>query len=136
MPNPYTLLSQTITIATGPNITTPDVLDLAAQRGVLLVGNFTYGSGGTSVDAYIQTSTDGGNTWYDVACFQFTTASDLVAFNLSARTPVTSQATPASQSMTANTCADGLLGDRLRVVWSSVGTYSGGTTLQITAVAR
>jgi len=38
---------------------------------------FTYGSGGTTVDTFLQTSLDGGNTWADVIRWpQSTTASD------------------------------------------------------------
>jgi hypothetical protein len=133
----YTLLpTTTITGAVTNIVTTADVLDLAFQRGVLLNANFVYGSGGTTADAWVQTSADGGVTWYDVANFHFTTASAKKLCNLSARTAVTTLATPGDAALTANTSLDGLLGDRLRVKYTTVGTYAGGTTLQITAVAR
>ncbi len=133
----YTLLSTgPITTAVSTTTTAPDAFDLAAQRGVLLQANFTYGSGGTSADAYVQSSADGGATWFDLCNFHFTTSSAISEFNLRAETPVTTAATPTDGSLTANTCVDGLLGDRLRVKWSSVGTYSGGTNLTVAAIAR
>lgn len=93
---------------------------------------FTYGSGGTSVDAYLQTSVDGGATWFDIANFHFTTASAKALFNLSSQTPVTTQfTTPTDGSLTANTSKDGLVGPLFRVKLMSVGTYAGGTTLRI-----
>ena len=48
-----------------------------------LEAEFDYGTGGTSVDAYVQTSFDMGVSWIDVAEFHFTTASANAIFNLS-----------------------------------------------------
>jgi hypothetical protein len=131
----YTLLSTSIAAAQATTTTEPDVFDLASQRGIALQANFVYGSGGTSVDAWVQTTADGGATWYDVANFHFTTASSIMQANLQSETPVTTIYTPTDGSLSANTAVDGLLGDRVRVKWSSVGIYVG-TTLTITAVAR
>jgi hypothetical protein len=39
--------------------------------------SFVYGSGGISIDAYVQTSIDGGNAWIDVAQFHFLTTTEL-----------------------------------------------------------
>jgi len=97
---------------------------------------FTYGSGGTSADAYVQTSTDGGGTWNDVANFHFTTSSAQRWFNLSALTPVTSIATPTDGSLTANTSVDDLLGNLWRCKYSSVGTYAASTTLRVDMIVR
>ena len=130
-----TLLSVGITTAQTTTSTKADALDLPFHRSLLLQANFAYGSGGTSVDAYVQTSADGGVTWFDVAQFHFLTTSATKVYNLSNRTPVTSIATPTDGALASNTSVDGLLGDRLRVKWSSVGTYAA-TSLLITATAR
>jgi hypothetical protein len=92
---------------------------------------FTYGSGGTSVDAYLQTSYDDGATWVDIANFHFTTSSGTKIINLSGNTAVTSAVTPTDGSMSSNTAQDGVLGSRFRVKYQSSGTYAGGTTLQV-----
>lgn len=97
---------------------------------------FAYGSGGTSVDVYIQTSLDQGSTWIDVAQFRFTTASAAKVVNLSGLTPVTTPVTPTDGAMAQNTCQDGILGDRLRAKVVSVGTYAGATLLALRVNAR
>lgn len=97
---------------------------------------FTYvASSATSAKAYVQTSFDGGTTWFDIACFAFTTATlDKVA-------AVTTQvaathATPADGALADNTVANGLIGGRLRVKFVSVGTYGAGTILKIDCFAK
>ena len=48
-----------------------------------------YGSGGTNVRAYLQTSADQGSTWIDLACVLFGTASEVAVLNFSGLTPKT-----------------------------------------------
>lgn len=103
----------------------------AAPRNLTVQANFIYGSGGTTVDAYLQTSLDGGTTWTDIANFHFTTASARKIINLNSQTPETTQITPTDGSMTANTAQDGILGLMFRVKYQSSGTYAGTTTLRI-----
>ncbi len=60
----------------------PSVLFNGTPREITIQANFTYGSGGTSVDAYVQSSVDNGVTWFDIANFHFTTSSAIRQFNL------------------------------------------------------
>jgi hypothetical protein len=83
---------------------------------------FTYGSGGTTAKAWVQTSVDDGTTWVDIANFAFTTSSARRLYTLT-RAAVTSIATP----------SDGTL-DRVKL--TTTGTYAGDTTLVITADGR
>lgn len=126
-----TLLSKTITTA----VSTSTSQVSFAQRPVSLAiqANFTYGSGGTTVDAYVQTSLDGGLTWTDIAQFSFATTTARKAYNLT-NAAVTTIATPSDGALTANTCVNGLLGSLYRVKYVTIGTYAGGTSLVITAV--
>lgn len=101
-----------------------------------LQGNFTYGSGGTSADAYVQTSIDGGTTWIDVANFHFTTATARFVYNLSSSTPVTTEYTPTDGTLAANTSKDGVFGNQWRVKYTTVGTYAGNTTLRVDGFAN
>jgi hypothetical protein len=101
-----------------------------------LQATFTYGSGGTSADAYVQTSIDGGNTWIDVANFHFTTSSARYIYNLFSGTPVTTEYTPTDGSLSSNTAKDGQFGNFWRVKYVTVGTYAGGTTLRVDAIAN
>lgn len=94
-----------------------------------------YGSGGTTVKAYVQTSLDQGTTWIDVACVVFGTASETRLLNLSALTAKTTSIEPTDGTLTDDTAVDGILGDRLRVKITSTGTYAS-TTLSCRAVVR
>lgn len=125
------LPATTITAAISPAVTTAALKLNAAPRNLTCQFNFTYGSGGTTADAYLQTSIDGGATWIDIANFHVTTASARKVVNLNAQTANTTQVTPTDGSMTANTAQDGVLGSQFRVKYQSSGTYAGGTILQI-----
>lgn len=98
----------------------------ASQGSVTLQANFVYGSGGTSADAWVQTSLDG-LTWTDVANFHFTTASARFIFNLSSLTPVTTEYVPTDGTLASNTSKDGIVGPWWRVKYTTVGTYAGTT---------
>src|SRR5262249_13003138 len=101
----------------------PDVMQLQAT--------LTYGSGGTSVDVWVQTSMDGGTTWCDVVHFaQFTTASAryIAAVQSSAGlAPVA----PTDGTLAAGSVNAGVFGSLWRIKWTSVGTCAGNTTLRI-----
>ena len=113
-----------------------EVIDgLAGMKAVTLGLRLAYGSGGTSVKAYVQTSLDQGNTWIDIACVVFGTASEHQVVNLSGLTPKTTQVTPSDGALADDTCVDGILGDRLRLKAVSVGTYAG-TVLSARASVR
>lgn len=88
-----------------------------------------YGSGGTSIAVYLQTSLDFGATWQDVAAFNFATASLVKTRNFSKLTPRTSDVTPSDATLASGTSSDGILGDRFRWKIVSVGTYAGATTV-------
>jgi hypothetical protein len=124
------LLTLPITAAVAVTATNPVKFN-AAPRNLTVQGNLVYGSGGTTVDAYLQTGIDGGATWIDIAQFHFTTAAARFVYNLNAQTPVTTEYTPTDGSLSANTAKDGLLGSQFRVKYQSTGTYAGGTQLSI-----
>jgi hypothetical protein len=126
-----TLLNVTFTTAVGATAGASFQFQSGMPRSLAVQGNFTYGSAGTSVDAYLQTSLDGGTTWQDIANFHFTTSSLRKLINLSSTTPVTTQVASSDGALSANTAQDGLLGGLLRVKYASTGTYAGGTTLKI-----
>lgn len=96
----------------------------------------TYGSGGTSADAYVQTSLDHGVTWIDIMNFHFTTASATKVSVVNLNTALSAAVAPTDGSLTANTILSGVLGDRVRVKYITVGTYAASTTLQVTGISR
>lgn len=122
----------TIAGAISTTTTTPIPLQ-AGARNLLVQANFGYGSGGTTVDAYVQTSVDGGVTWIDIAQFHFTTSAVRSAYNLNGQTTVATAHAATDGSLSANTAVDGILGSQLRVKYASTGTYAGATSLQIDA---
>lgn len=128
------------TITTALTATTTTALQLRPVEGgiaqnVGLQANFTYGSGGTTADAWVQTSFDFGSTWIDVANFHFTTSNARFFYNLSALTPVTTEYAPTDGTLGANTAKDGVIGPLWRVKTTTTGTYAGGTTLRVDADA-
>lgn len=103
---------------------------LAAQA------SFLYGSGGTTAKAWIQTSLDGGLTWCDIMNFAFTTAAAAKVSAVGLRVALAAGVTPTDATLADNTILNGLLGDRLRVKYTTTGTYAGATSLKVTAVLR
>jgi hypothetical protein len=125
------LASLAITTATAAVAGTVALAKGGAPSNLTIQGNFVYGSGGTSADAWVQTSLDGGVTWADIANFHFTTASARFIYNLSALTPKTTEVTPTDGTLAANTSVDGVIGPMFRVKSTTVGTYAASTTLRV-----
>lgn len=129
-----TLLSTSVTTAVTAAVTTPLQLRATAPN-IVLQGTFTWGSGGTTADAWVQTSVDGGTTWIDVANFHFDTTSARFLFNLTTGS-VASEYTATDGTLTANTAVSGIIGNLWRVKFTTTGTYADSTTLRVDAFAR
>ena len=130
------LLNAAITTAVTASVSSTAQVPGGNPESAIIQGTFTYGSGGTTADAWIQTSVDEGGTWCDVANFHFTTSSARFLFNLSALTAVTTENTPKDGTLGANTAVDGFLGPLWRVKWTTTGTYAGGTILRVDMAPR
>ncbi len=130
------LLNANITTAVTAAVTTTEQFRDGDPQSAVIQGNFTYGSGGTTADAWVQISADEGATWADIANFHFTTASARFFYNLSALTPITAQYTPTDGTLAANTSKDGLLAPQWRVKYTTVGTYAGNTVLRVDVAPR
>lgn len=98
---------------------------------------FSWGSGGTTALAWVQTSFDGGGTWVDVCAFNFAVAIAKFVVNISSATPNAATAITPTDGTNAgpNKCIDGVFGTQWRVKYTTTGTYAGGTVLRIDAVA-
>ena len=129
-----TLYAGTITAAgtvVGGTVNAGGVINVASQAA------FTYGSGGTTAKAYIQTSLDNGTTWIDCTSYAFATTTAVRVFRWGmAAGSGTAQVTPTDGSLTDNTMVNGIVGDLLRVKVISTGTYAGNTTLTVTAALK
>ncbi|QIG92883.1 hypothetical protein [Bradyrhizobium sp. 6(2017)] len=98
--------------------------DLGGIQAATIEAQFQYGSGGTTAKVWVQVSLDLGQTWIDVACFAFTTASATKVINLSGMTPVTTAITPSDGAMADNTYQDGIMGSSWRAKVTTTGTYA------------
>jgi hypothetical protein len=107
------------------------VVDMGGKtpKQIAAVAKFLYGSGGTTVKAWLQTSFDG-VTFYDVFSFAFTTAA---ANKLSSTSPTATAQTPAltDAALADNTNIVGLIGRYWRVKYTTTGTYGGATSLEV-----
>lgn len=108
---------------------------LQGAASVTLQANFTYGSGGTSLDATVETSLDQGASWTEIARFSFTTASVRKVMNVSGADKIEAAYT-ATAALSGDTAKSGILGDRLRAKITSVGVYAGNTSISLRAVIR
>lgn len=132
-----TLYSATITVAIA-GVGQTAFTGLTGAKSLHLHANFTYGSGGTSADAYVQTSIDGGLTWFDIANFHFlqVTGKKVSTVVFDPATPLPPGTVPASGVLAANTVLNGILGDRFRALITTVGTYATSTTFVLDMVAK
>lgn len=105
---------------------------LEDMGSVTLWAEFVYGSGGTSCIAIVDTSLDQGESWIEIARFDFAQANRVAIATVSAGPyPVTTLA-----ALAANAKRDGVLGDRLRARVTSDGTYATNTSLSVRMIAR
>lgn len=116
-----------ISITTAVTGSTVDIGKVpAGTKHILVHSNFTYGSGGTAAKFYLQSSADEGVTWFDVACLAHTTSSlrRIVSTTLDVDGTLT---TASDGALTDNTKLTGLCGDRLRLKYTTTGTYASTT---------
>jgi hypothetical protein len=124
------LAAENITVArTASALTSFD--DLDGMTAVTLEAAFSYGSGGTSCSAVVQTTFDG-TSWRDIARFDFTLASATKHCNLEG---LLSKAVTAYAALASEGVYDGVLGASLRCVITSVGVYAN-TVLSVRASVR
>jgi len=108
-----------------------------APMAVTIQALFAYvADSATSITAHVQTSLDGGQSWWDIACVQFTTASGAKYMACAGGEGVSAAVNLSDGSLSANTAIDGFLGDRFRVKWVSAGDYGAGTRLDIDIFPR
>lgn len=122
-------------ITAAATVTSTPFTGLFGIKVLEVQASLVYGSGGTTIKAYLQTTLDGGTTWIDIASFAFTTASAVKVSKLSLTAALAAAVAPTDGTLADNTILDGLLGDQFRIKVISTGTYAG-TTLAVTAIAK
>ena len=131
------LISETITTALAAVIRGSNS-GLYGMKSLSVEANFVYGSAGTTVDVWIQTSLDGGSNWIDIAQFAFLTTSlrKVHTVVIPAIVATRTNVTPTDGTLGDNAIQDGILGDMIRAKLTTVGTYAGGTTLDVNIVPQ
>jgi hypothetical protein len=131
------LLNATLAAAAA-NVAGTEFTGLAKAKYIALEAKFVRAAGGTTCKVWIQTSLDGGVSWFDVACFAFATTSlnKLHALRYDPATPLTPATQPASATLADDTVLNGVIGDRLRTLMTTTGDYSGASSIQIHAVIK
>ncbi len=126
------LADEPITVA--GTFSTDWISDLGGMFEADFFLSFKYGSGGTKVQAYLQTSLDQGSTAIDLWCVSMLLASKTRALRIKPDGIVN---TPTDGALADDTIATGLvLGDRLRVKYIVAGTYAGSSLLSVRASVR
>lgn len=126
---PATTITAAVTGVTGIACPTEGLRDL------LVEAVFTYGSAGTTLKVWVQTRTKGG-TWRDVMNFAFTTSSLTKWNKTSTSIALAANIGTSDAALADNTILDGLLGDEVRVKYTSTGTYADSTTIKVLASAK
>jgi len=127
---PKHTISAARTIVTDPLSLPFGITSLAVQSV------FLYGSSGTDVTVYTQTSLDGGTTWLDIVNHHFTTSAATKISQVRQAIALAAAVSPGDGTLTDDTILDGLLGDQIRVKFVSTGTYAGTTNITVNVVAN
>lgn len=106
----------------------------SGTKHIMAYSNFTYGSGGTSGKFYLQSSADGVD-WFDIMCIAETTATSKKVVGIDLEV-AGAMSTTTDGALTDNTKIDGVAGDRLRLKYTTTGTYGGGTTYDLCLTIR
>ena len=105
--------------------------ELYSLKALVVGAKFVYGSGGNAVKAWVQTSLDNQLNWIDIICFSFSNESLRKVACVNSITSVTTVYTPSDGTLGGDSVKDGILGDALRVKYTTIGTYADDTTLTI-----
>ena len=122
-PGVYVLAAVAVTVPLTSQAFTP-IGDLDGIQSANLLCEMIGGTGGSSIDVLAQTSFDGGTTWLDVAHFSFTSTAgkQYAVLNALASKAITSYAALSGAGVN-----DGLLGDMMQGLITSVGIYTNTT---------
>ena len=126
---PATVITAAVTGVTG--IAAP----VEGLRDLLVEAVFTYGSSGTTFKIWVQTRVKGG-TWRDVMNFDFATTTATKWSKVSIGIALAAARAVSDAALTADTILDGMLGDEVRVKYTSTGTYAGSTTVTVLGSAK
>ena len=123
----------TITGALTTLVSNEHVFIPGSVSSISLQSDFTYGADGTNTKVWLQTSFDGGDKWTDIMCHAFTTSTSRKVSSVS-RFAVGAEAVATDGSLADDSELDGRIGDRIRLKYTTTGTYASSTTLKVDVV--
>lgn len=129
-PGTFVLAARQITVPLTQEIQT-SIENLDGMEAVTIEAQFQYGQGGAAASAVVQTTMDG-VTWRDIARFDFTNLSVTKTATIAA---VLSYPIAPYVPLPAEGINDGALGNQLRALITSTGTYAN-TVLSVRVSAR
>ena len=111
------------------------VIDLPrAVKSIAMQSKFLFGAAGTNLKVWYQTSFDNGETWRDMACHAFLVAALNKASAISSDVAAAVNTALSDGALADDTIVQGLIGSKIRAVYTSTGTYTGATSIQCDAV--
>lgn len=130
--NSITLLDATVTDAVTGGVSDAHTFFPDSVSTILMQSNFTYGSGGTTAKVWLQTSLDDGETWIDIIGHAFATANGrkVSAVERGAR----AEDVAVDGALADDSELGGVIGDRLRLKYTTTGTYDDDTTLKVSVI--
>lgn len=134
-------MSRSLNLLTNQAITTAGTVTGDPVAGIENMSHLTFqssldwGSGGSTIKVFLQTTLDRGTTWFDIACIAHTTADSIKALSVSGGASSAAPPTFTDGSLADDTVLDGFIGDQLRVKVISTGTYAA-TLLDVDVVAK
>ena len=126
-------LAQT-TIAEAVTGVVGSTFSVRGARYLLIEAIFNYGSGGTNAKFWVQTRVNGG-TWRDIANFAFTTSAATKWSAVHKDTALAAAIAASDAALADDTILNGMLGDEIRIKYTTTGTYAGATNIKITVNA-
>lgn len=129
------LPTTTLAVDVTAGVTTP-VTGLPAASYVAATCVFVRAGGGTTCKVWVQTSLDEGASWHDIMSFAFTTSSLTKMSCVSTGVAVAATVTTTDGALTDNTILNGFIGERFRVKYTTVGTYTGASSLRVDIVTK
>ena len=107
--------------------------DPGSVRSLTVLADFVRAAGGTTTDVLVETSFDNGSTWVEIMQFAFLVTTDRKLSSVRRDIAVAGGIDP-DGALADDAILDGVIGDRIRAVLTTTGTYSGASSITLTCI--
>jgi len=127
------LLPLTTLAAAVTNVLTRPIAIPKNTKSITVQSKFARAAGGTDLTVHVQTTFDGGETWADIIAHHFliTTLNQISAVRRDVA--LAASITPTDATLADDSIIDGLIGALIRLKYTSTGTYTGASSIQVDA---